>query len=118
MKLRIERIQPGRRAGITVNAFALGRHALTKPLALTEIARITRGTFTPVLNPGDITAFLQGITFANVDDVIVTNLTTGDVSFDVQLAPDGSFTGIVGLPLAETAGLLQAAGYSLYGETS
>ncbi len=90
-----------RRAGITVNAFALGRHALTKPLALTEIARITRGTFTPVLNPGDITTFLQGITFANVDDVIVTNLTTGDVSFDVQLAPDGSFTGIVPVRIGE-----------------
>ena len=30
----------------------------------------------------------------------------------------GSFTGIVGLPLAETAGLLQAAGYPLYKETS
>lgn len=28
----------------------------------------------------------------------------------------GSFTGIVGLPLAETAALLQAAGYPLYGE--
>lgn len=27
----------------------------------------------------------------------------------------GSYTGIVGLPLAETAGLLQAAGYPLYG---
>ncbi len=30
----------------------------------------------------------------------------------------GSFTGIVGLPLAETSGLLQAAGYPLYQETS
>ncbi|MDK3019197.1 Maf family protein [Pseudodonghicola flavimaris] len=29
---------------------------------------------------------------------------------------EGSFTGIVGLPLAETAGLLQAAGYPLYQE--
>lgn len=29
----------------------------------------------------------------------------------------GSFTGIVGLPLAETAGLLQAAGYPLYQDT-
>ncbi len=28
----------------------------------------------------------------------------------------GSFTGIVGLPLAETANLLQAAGYPLYGD--
>ncbi len=30
----------------------------------------------------------------------------------------GSFTGIVGLPLTETAGLLQAAGYPLYQVTS
>ena len=30
----------------------------------------------------------------------------------------GSFTGIVGLPLAETANLLRAAGYPLYGECS
>ena len=29
----------------------------------------------------------------------------------------GSFTGIVGLPLAETAGMLQAAGYPLYSST-
>ena len=30
----------------------------------------------------------------------------------------GSFTGIVGLPLAETAGLLQGIGYPLYREAS
>ena len=30
----------------------------------------------------------------------------------------GSFTGVVGLPLAETATLLAAAGYPLYGKTS
>ncbi|MGB3245845.1 MAG: nucleoside triphosphate pyrophosphatase [Sulfitobacter sp.] len=30
----------------------------------------------------------------------------------------GSFTGIVGLPLAETANLLHAAGYPLYGDAS
>ncbi|SMR82702.1 septum formation protein [Aliiroseovarius halocynthiae] len=28
----------------------------------------------------------------------------------------GSYTGVVGLPIAETAGLLQAAGFPLYGE--
>lgn len=31
---------------------------------------------------------------------------------------NGSFTGVVGLPLAETAGLLTAAGYPIYGETA
>ncbi|GHE05069.1 septum formation protein Maf [Defluviimonas sp. 20V17] len=30
----------------------------------------------------------------------------------------GSFTGVVGLPVAETAALLQAAGYPVYGEAS
>lgn len=30
----------------------------------------------------------------------------------------GSFTGVVGLPVAETAALLAAAGYPLYGETA
>ena len=64
-------------------------------LAPSEIARITRGRFVPVRNPGDIVNFLQGISFADIDDVIITNHTTGDVSYDVQLAPDGSFYGIV-----------------------
>ena len=31
---------------------------------------------------------------------------------------NGSFTGVVGLPLAQTAGLLTAAGYPVYGESA
>jgi hypothetical protein len=82
-------------AGITINSYALGRNALTNPLAATELARITAGHFLPVENPGDIISFLQGISFANIDDVIFTNLTTREVSTDVSLAPDGSFDGFV-----------------------
>lgn len=82
-------------AGITVNTFALGQHALASPLAPSEVARITQGRFVPVRNPGDIMTFLQGVSFADIDDVVVTNLTTGDVSYDVQLSPDGSFYAIV-----------------------
>jgi len=83
------------KAGITINSYALGPNALTNPYAATEIARITLGTFMPVQNPGDIVSFLQGTSFANVDDVVITNLTTKEVSYDVSLAPDGSFTGFV-----------------------
>ena len=77
-------------AGVTVNTFALGQHALASPLAPSELARITRGRFIPVRNPGDIVSFLQGISFADIDDVVITNHTTGDVSYDVELSPDGS----------------------------
>jgi len=83
------------KAGITINTYALGPNALTNPIAATEIARVTLGTFMPVKNPGDIVSFLQGVTFANVEDVIFTNLTTREVSYDVNLSPDGSFHGFV-----------------------
>jgi hypothetical protein len=82
-------------AGITINTYCLGPGALSNPLAATEMARVTLGTYTPVQNPGDIMAILQGVSFANVEDVVFTNLTTGDFSTDVQLSPDGSFFGYV-----------------------
>lgn len=84
-----------RRAGILINTYGLGPEALRYPKVLTEMARITLGTYTPVEKPGDIIVLLQGTTFANVEDVVVTNLTTGDFSTDVKLNPDGSFTGYV-----------------------
>ena len=83
------------RAGIAINTYGLGPSALTNPFAATEISRLTLGTFLPVQNPGDIVAFLQGTSFANVDDVVLTNLTTKEVSTDVKLLPDGSFSGFV-----------------------
>ena len=89
------------KAQITINTYALGPGALTYPLAPTEMARLTLGTYTPVQNPGDIIALLQGVSFANIEDVVFTNLSTGDFSTDVRLAPDGSFSGFV--PVREGA---------------
>jgi hypothetical protein len=83
------------KAGITINTYALGPNALTNPIAATEMARISLGNFLPVRNPGDIISFLQGVTFANIEDVVFTNLTTREVSTDVDLSPDGSFDGFV-----------------------
>lgn len=83
------------RAGVTINTYALGKHALFRPVAATEMARLTAGLYTPVRNPGDIVQFLQGISFANVDDVVIQNLTLHEVSYDVSVAPDGTFSGFV-----------------------
>ncbi|MEM7413276.1 MAG: vWA domain-containing protein [Myxococcota bacterium] len=83
------------RAGVTVNTYALGPKALTNPFAATEIARITGGTFLPVQKPGDIVSFLQAASFADIEDVVFTNLTTREVSYDVSLLPDGRFSGFV-----------------------
>jgi hypothetical protein len=87
--------QLAQKAGITINTYAMGSKALQYPKAATEMSRVTLGTYTPVQRPGDIVALLQGVTFADVEDVVLTNLTTGDLSTDVRLAPDGSFDGFV-----------------------
>jgi len=96
-----------RKAGVQVNAFALGQGALGSPLALSELSRITLGRFTPVRNPGDIVAFLQGVSFADIEDVIVTNLDTGEISYDVELSPDGSFLAFV--PVREGTNRVEVA---------
>jgi hypothetical protein len=87
--------QLAKTAGITINTYALGAQALGSPIAVTEMARVTLGTYTPVRNPGDIISLLQGVSFANVEDVVLANLTTGELSTDVRLNPDGSFNGFV-----------------------
>jgi len=82
-------------AGISINTYALGPEALKYNRATTEIARLTGGVYTPVQSPDDVIALLAGTSFSDIEDVVFTNLTTGDFSTDVRLAPDGSFAGYV-----------------------
>ncbi|HEX2485455.1 MAG TPA: vWA domain-containing protein [Myxococcota bacterium] len=82
-------------AGIRINTYALGQNALGRPVAATEVARATLGTFTPVLEPGKIVAALQSVSFANVEDVAVVNLTLREDTPDVRLNPDGTFQAFV-----------------------
>jgi len=84
-----------RAAGIKINTYALGTNALGRPVAATEVARVTVGSFTPVLEPGAIVAALQSVSFANVEDVAVANLTLREDTPDVRLNPDGSFQAFV-----------------------
>ena len=46
-------------------------------------------------NPGEILAFLSSVSFANIEAVAITNLTTDEISRDVHVAPDGSFSSYV-----------------------
>jgi hypothetical protein len=82
-------------AGIRINTYAVGPDALAKPKAATEVARVTLGTYTPVVEPGAIAAALQTTSFANVEDIGIVNLTTQESAHDVRLNPDGSFQAFV-----------------------
>jgi hypothetical protein len=90
-----------RAANIRINTYGLGTNALGRPVAATEVARVTLGAFTPVLEPGAIVAALQSVSFSSVDDVAVVNLTLREDTPDVRLNPDGSFQAFV--PVREGA---------------
>ena len=84
-----------RTAGVSINTYAVGPEALKFNRVTTQIARATNGVYTPVQSPDDVIVLLAGTTFSNIEDVVFTNLTTGDFSADVRVAADGSFTGYV-----------------------
>lgn len=88
-------------AGIRINTYAIGSSAVAQPVGATEVARVTLGTFTPVVEPGAIVAALQSVNFANVEDVAIVNLTLRESTPDIHLNPDGSFQGFV--PVQEGA---------------
>jgi Mg-chelatase subunit ChlD len=86
------------KADITIHTFALGIEALSAPYACTQVARVTGGTFTPLTTPGEIIHVLPKTSFADVDMILVSNITTGQPATDLTVNPDGRFEAAV--PLA------------------
>jgi hypothetical protein len=97
-------------AGIRINTYAIGTSALARPMGATEVARATLGTFTPVIEPAGIVAALQAVSFANVEDVAIVNLTLREDTADVRLNPDGSFVGFVPVQEGSNRVLVNAIG--------
>ncbi len=85
------------KAEITIHTFALGIEALSAPYACTQVARVTGGTFTPLTTPGEIIHILPKTSFADLDLVLVSNITTGQPATDLTVNPDGRFEAAVPL---------------------
>ena len=83
------------RVGIKVHAFAVGKDALSRPLATVDIARVSGGMFVPVPDPGKLLAVVDAVAIPVVQKVTVRNTTTGEPARMVQLNPDGTFDSLV-----------------------
>ncbi len=83
------------RVGIKVNAFAVGKDALSRPLATVDIARVSGGIFVPVPDPAKLLAVVDAVAIPVVQKVTVRNTTTGEPARMVQLNPDGTFDSLV-----------------------
>jgi hypothetical protein len=84
-----------RRARVRIHSFAIGPKALEGPIAAVEMAARTDGYFTPVRHPGDLVDVVEQVSFANLDEVRVRSLTTGEEAKPFRSSADGSWGGFV-----------------------
>lgn len=86
-----------RNANARVYSFGVGEEALSGPLALLELARLTDGTFTPVRDPALLSDVFAEVEFADVESLEVRNATLGAAALATELGADGSFGALVPL---------------------
>ncbi len=85
------------KAGIRIHSFAIGPEALAGPIASVELADMTGGSFVPVRHPGELSAVVDALNFANLEDVVLRNDTTGATAEPFRVTADGSWGGFVKL---------------------
>ncbi len=83
------------RAHVRIHSFAIGQKALNRPVAAVEMASRTGGFFTPVRSPGDLVEVIENVSFANIETIEVTNLTTGQPASELRIQADGSYGALV-----------------------
>jgi len=107
VKATLRAADRARRMNVKVHTFAIGPEALDGPIAAVEMAARTGGYFTPVRHPGDLVEVVEHVSFANIEDVAIQNLTTGAPASEVITNADGSFSGLV--PVQEGHNRIQVA---------
>jgi hypothetical protein len=85
------------RMRVKVHSFAIGPEALDGPVAAVEMASRTGGNFTPVRHPADLVKVIENVSFANIDEVVIENLTNGAPASGLFTNADGTFSALVPL---------------------
>ena len=84
-----------KRMNVRIHSFAIGPEALDGPVAAVEMASRTGGYFTPVRHPADLVRVIENVSFANIDQVVIENLTTGAPASELLTNADGTFSALV-----------------------
>jgi Mg-chelatase subunit ChlD len=89
--------QRGKKAGVRFYTFGIGEEALAGPLAITQLAEVTGGTFTPVREAGRLPQLIAEVDFAEIETLTVRNVTLGTPAHAVEMGADGTFGALVPL---------------------
>jgi hypothetical protein len=105
VKATLRAADRARRMKVKIHSFAIGPEALDGPVAAVEMAARTGGYFTPVRHPGDLVEVIEHVSFANIDQVAIRNLTTDEPASELITNADGTFSALV--PLAKGRNRIQ-----------
>jgi hypothetical protein len=98
-RLTIAAAAKAARASIRIDTFAIGEDALSDATVTQEMAKVTNGIFTPVMQPQDLQSLFEQASFSEIEQLTVRNVTNDQISEYVQQSADGSFSAL--LPMEE-----------------
>ena len=96
-KMAIQQAVRAAKFDIRIDTFAIGEEALSQPVVVVEMARVSNGVFTPVRNPKDLRAVFEDVSFSSIERLEVRNKTTSKMADYVIPNPDGTFSALVGM---------------------
>ncbi len=94
-KMAIQQAVRAAKFDIRIDTFAIGEEALSEPVVVVEMARVSNGVFTPVRNPKDLRAVFEDVSFSSIEKLEVKNKTANKAAEFVVPNPDGSFSALV-----------------------
>jgi len=94
-KMAIQQAVRAAKLDVRIDTFAIGEDALSEPVVVVEMARVTSGVFTPVRNPKDVRAVFEEVNFSEIDKLEVRNKTTDSAASQLITNADGSFSALV-----------------------
>jgi len=94
-KMAIQQAVRAAKLDVRIDTFAIGEDALSEPVVVVEMARVTDGVFTPVRNPKDVRAVFEEVSFSDIETLEVKNKTTGAAASQLISNADGSFSALL-----------------------
>ncbi len=105
-KMAIQQAVRAAKLDIRIDTFAIGEDALSEPVVVVEMARVSSGVFTPVKDPKDLRAIFEDVSFSDIDELTVRNKTTDVAASELIVNTDGSFSAL--LPMKDGENVIEA----------
>jgi hypothetical protein len=94
-RLAIEAAVRASKFHIRIDTYGIGPEALSQPVVMVEMARVTDGIFTPVVKPGDLQSIFEQVNFVDIDRLRIANRTNQKDAQYVLRNADGTFSALL-----------------------